>query len=494
VRGRKVFAGFLVGVLILQAAWLAAMPAFRGPDEFDHVFRAEGVSHGAFMPVDSISHDEARGPMTPARRSVIDAASAVCSSYTYTNYYDCHVYGDDKGDWGRVGSGAGAYNPAYYVVVGNIARFFDGVTVDYVIRAATAAICALLLAWAATLWVGIGRSRWRILAFMTALTPVLLYSTTIAAPNGVSCAAAVLLWVAGLALLNGDPDRSVPGAAIAAVVAAVVMCNTHTTGPLWLLLIVIAWLLLKPRDMLRILRDRRYWGMIAAIVAGAVASSAWTIASGANLPNASVSITSGPPEIGTLARYELLWLLQTIAAFPLRNEVAPPVVYALWLIGFIALLVKVVRGRGTGLVAVVWIVIAAIATQTILTYVGYRTEGYAWQGRYGLPLTVGLALIPGFVDIGRRTLYEPLYHCAILGIILATGLSVWHVANHERNFVLRPWTDYVSGGPIAAGVVAILGVAVMTWSLSHDYRAHDPQPDPRSAQPQDAPRSTKIVR
>lgn len=472
---RKAFAGFLIGVLVLQAAWIAAMPAFRGPDEFDHVFRAEGVSHGAFLPGDSISPDLARGTMTPVRQSVIDAASEVCASYKYTRYYDCHAYGQADGEWRTIGSGAGLYNPTYYAVVGNIARFFEGTTVNYVIRALTAAMCALLLAWAAALWRGLGRSRWRTLAFMTALTPVMLFSTTIAAPNGVSYAAAVLLWVGGLVVLDGAGERRPGNAAAAATVGAVTMCNTHTTGPLWLLLIAVAWLLLKPQDLMRTLHDRRYWAMLAIIGLGAAASAAWTISSGANLPTESGTITSRP-EIGALAVNEVAWLLQTIAAFPLRNEMAPPAVYVLWLVGFVLLLVRVARGRGKALAAVLWIVASVIAAQTILTYVSFASAGYAWQGRYGLPLTVGLALIPGLAGNGRGKPYGPLYHCAILAILIATGLSVWHVGHNERLFFQRPWTDYVTGGPVAAGLVAALGAALMTWAMSHRDQSHDSPP------------------
>ena len=475
MKDRKVFAGFFIGVLMIQAAWIAAMPAFRGPDEFDHVFRAEGVSHGAFLPGESISHD-ARGTMTPVRRSVIDAASKVCASYKYTQYYECNAYGEFEGDWGTVSSGAGRYNPTYYAVVGNVARLFDGVAVNYVIRALTAVICALLLAWAAALWTGLGRSRWRTLALMTALTPVLLFSTTIAAPNGVSYAAAILLWVAGLVVLNA-PGR--PGQALIAVtVAAVVMCNTHTTGPLWLVLLVIAWLLLKPRAMLRIARDPRYWSAIAVIGLGAAASLVWTLVSGANLPNETGSISSSP-EIGPLVVNEVTWLLQSIAAFPLRNEMAPSAVYVLWLVGFVFLLMHGVRAGGRILIAVLWVALAGIVAQTVLTYVGFKTDGYAWQGRYGLPLAVGLALIPGFADTRRGEPYKPLYHCAILAVLVATGLSVWKVGRNEGAFFQRPWTDYVSGGPIAAGMLAALGAALMAWSLARPDRA----PVPESTEP-----------
>jgi hypothetical protein len=271
--------------------------------------------------------------------------------------------------------------------------------------------------------------------------------------------------VAGLRILDAVDGSRPRSAAVAATVGAVVMCNTHTTGPLWLLLIAVAWFLLKPKATLSVLGDRRYWGMIAVIGVGAAASAWWTLSSGANLPSGSGSVAGGP-EIGPLAQNELAWLLQTIAVFPLRNEMAPPAVYVLWLIAFVYLMVHTARGRGRGLVTVVGIAVGVLAVQTILTYVGFKTDGYAWQGRYGLPLAVGLALIPGFTDTGRRKPYVALYHCALLGIFFASGLSVWHVAHSERAFVQRPWTDYVAAGPLIAGLVAALGAALMAWALT----------------------------
>ena len=36
----------VVGALLTQAAWLLSVPAFRGVDEFDHVYRAAAVARG----------------------------------------------------------------------------------------------------------------------------------------------------------------------------------------------------------------------------------------------------------------------------------------------------------------------------------------------------------------------------------------------------------------------------------------------------------------
>ena len=173
---------------------------------------------------------------------------------------------------------------------------------------------------------------------------------------------------------------------------------------------------------------------------------------------------------------------------------APTPVYFLWLIGFTLLLVCAFQGRGRPLFVMVWVAFALIATQTILTYVGFKTDGYAWQGRYGLPLSVGLALLPGYSAAGRKRPFGPLYLSAILGILIATGLSVWHVAHNERLFFQRPWSDYFPGGPTTVGVVAALGAAVMVWALSDHGQRTDEQAISAQLEPADAHRHERVVR
>lgn len=465
---RKTFAMFFAGVFLVQLAWIAAMPAFRGPDEFDHVFRAEGVAHGAIAAGESIV--TGRGTLTPVRPSVVAAASEVCESYRYTAYHNCRPYRYNEDGTVRVASGAGAYNPAYYAVVGPVGRLAEGVAVNYVIRVTTAVLCAALLAWAAVYWVMLGRSRWRTLAFAVALTPVFLFSTAIAAPNGVSYAAALLLWTSGFAVLERSPGDRPAGSVWGVVVGAIVMCNTHTTGPLWLLLIVLTWVFLNPRAVGVALRDRQNWLPAGLVAAGALASAMWTLSSGANLPNPSGLIT-GSPQLGELFLQEIAWLLQTIAAFPLRNEMAPAAVYILWLVAFVMLLVLGFRSGRHVRGVLIWLVVATITVQTVLTYIGYRTDGYAWQGRYGLPFTVALALIPSLRSGPVPQALVPLYHCAVGALPLATAMAVWQVGHEERSFLQRPWTDYVAGGPVWAGLTAAVGTVVLIVALGYGNRA-----------------------
>jgi hypothetical protein len=70
----------LVGVMLLQSAWILAVPPFRGSDEFDHAFRAAGVATGQWHLSEQASNGRgaarpgSRGPGPCRLRAVLIAA------------------------------------------------------------------------------------------------------------------------------------------------------------------------------------------------------------------------------------------------------------------------------------------------------------------------------------------------------------------------------------------------------------------------------------
>ena len=107
-----------------------------------------------------------------------------------------------------VASGAGRYNPLFYAVVGTAALPFDGYAALYVMRIATALCCAALRR---------GSRRWSLLDLgaepvavprpRRGLHPGALYSTAIVAPNGVEMMAALALWMSLIGLLRALPTH-----------------------------------------------------------------------------------------------------------------------------------------------------------------------------------------------------------------------------------------------------------------------------------------------
>ena len=84
----------------------------------------------------------------------------------------------------RIASAAATYNPTWYMVVGSAGLPFDGQNAAVAMRLCAALLCDLLIAVALWLLVTRTASRWASIGVAVACTPVLVYSTVNAAPNG----------------------------------------------------------------------------------------------------------------------------------------------------------------------------------------------------------------------------------------------------------------------------------------------------------------------
>ena len=121
--------------------------------------------------------------MVRAPDDIVAAAQPECERLPYTEPEDCE--GTPNGDGTTsIASGAGRYNPLFYALVGYPSRLFEGVGALYVMRTVAAGLCLLFLAMA----VGCMRT-WRgspvaPVATVAALTPMVFFTTTLAAPNG----------------------------------------------------------------------------------------------------------------------------------------------------------------------------------------------------------------------------------------------------------------------------------------------------------------------
>ncbi len=343
-------------------------------------------------------------------------------------------------------------------------------------RLVTAVLAALLLAWASVVTAGWARNRWPLVCLGLATTPVLLYSSAIASPNGVGYAAAALLWAAGLGLVVA-PVR--PRFA-ALVTAAVVMVATHTTGVMWLALVMGVLAVLQPmsswRDLLHAQR-RRSGAALAVITLSVTACLAWILLAGTNALNP-VDEAIPPLQVTSVLRSLMLWSFQTIAAFPLRDQPAPLPVYALWLVPFVAVMVMAWRRASRrmqlalGMLLTLW-----VAVPVALTVVSYASEGFAWQGRYALPLALGFpALAALALNRGRGIPTLPA-GLAFTTYAVAHTVSVAFVAGRYGTTPAAPTlaTGLPGGFALATTLVLLGGLLPL---LLVPGRAMHQQPDP----------------
>lgn len=415
----RAFSAALVGSLLLQAAWILVVPPFRGLDEHDHAFKAAAVARGDWR-WDHESSPLGWGEMLVVPRGLVMAAGPECSDLPYTTADNCEPGVDQGHGLVRVASSAARYNPAFYAAVGLPSLAFDGVASLYAMRAAAALLCALLVAGAAVLVRQWSTSSWPAVAMLLTTTPIFTYSTSVVAPNGVELAGALLLWTALVGYVR-DRDHVFPPRVMLsfAVLGALPLATVRALGPLWLALIVITACALR-WELMRLLLGTRGGRVASGIVAVASAAGAgWTVVAGTNSPESAAG-DFGQPTLPELAGNAVLWVFQSIAAFPARNELAPLPLYAIalvawWLLGALAFRVADRRLR----IVSFGVLVVALVVPIAITLATFDALGSAWQGRYSYPYAMGIVLLCGLA-LDRVTARPSVLPLPVAGAVMVT--------------------------------------------------------------------------
>lgn len=475
-----------LGSLLLQLAWVAAVPPFTGMDEFDHAYRAVSVADGHWHSQHQATGYVGRGDLVRVPGSLAVAAKPVCDSYTHISERDCSPVDHFTDGTVTIASGAARYNPVLYWALGTVARPFEGATALYAMRVASALGCSLLMglaAWCLGLW---ARTAWPVTALVVSLTPVALYGASTPAPNGPEMFAALVVWAALLGLRYVDPDdpRS-RTLVLVSLPAAVVLGGVRSLGPLWLCLV-----LASVAGLVGLRRCRRHLHALGwiAVLAGAVllvataASAWWTRAAGANaLAAEQDKHLSGPWSHS--AGLVPFWFLQSIAAFPDKTDAGPGAVYAIGaglILGMLGLGFS--RARGALRLHIVLVPVLAVAVPCTLSALTYARLGPVWQGRYALPFALGVLLVASLALDETRT---RLPAGALLPLLVALGVEqamgpVSVLVDQRRTSPLAGSSAWLGGSVGVILPLVLLGV--LAWVVAVATSAPHPS-DTRTGAP-----------
>lgn len=244
-----------------------------------------------------------------------------------------------------------------------------------------------------------------------------------------------------------------------ATIGAVALVTTHGTGPMLAFLIFALVFVIRPARIWRgiLVADRRLW--LAAAVTVLVVSLTCVAWIGYAHPAAIGEPTDPPPTVGDYLIFQVLWLFEAIAVFPTVTEYPTPLVYALWglpLLCVLGLLFRTARGRL--LLAVLTSLVLLVAIPTAFTAATYADTGLAWQGRYSLPLWVGLTSVAAFIASSRHERLPTLVPVIYAMAAAAVAVSVVEVGLREERGVLDPPAAHIPGGFVLVGALALGGV------------------------------------
>jgi hypothetical protein len=407
----RVFWLAFAGYFLLAGAWALALPVNGTYDEKQHIVRAYAVASGQW-----ISHgrtvDASGWPATAftAPRSLLPTTETVDCTWDPDHKplrppASCQVPVTDRTE-GTMPSIAGRYHPVYYLPVGLPLLISPDSTGVLWARLVSALLSALLFAVAAAIAARLG-SRPLMLGLVLVATPTAVNLAGAVNPNGLEISAGALLFVALLALLRSPTV----GTSVAAGAAGALLITVRQLGPVLFALVLAACLTVHGwRHWRRAARDRIFAGIVGA---GLVAAVAWLVAARTTeiQPLTERQLDLGPGGIlGEIAteRGEF-YVRQIVAQFGYGETLVSSAMIGAWYLLVAALVVPVLWLGGRRLRLVV-IGIGATCAVFLVGLELYFVPIHGWfsQGRYAMPLGVGVVLVaaayaePLSARLGRR--------------------------------------------------------------------------------------------
>lgn len=485
-QARSIVALGLLTFAIL-AAWSLTMPLMSSPDEPSHAIKAAAVVRGEWSGRLGDAPSDGSAPGAPTWVSVPADIAALthlpdCYQFEEKEAADCApgVPGRDGGTV-EAPTYAGQYPPLYYALVGWPSLVLQGAGGVYAMRLVSAGISAFFLVWAARRVIEIAprRGGWGV---AVAVTPMCLFIGATVNPNGLEITSALSFWAACLALARGGGDTELPRRVwyVHAAVAGAVLVNVRTSGPIWAALCVaVALVVARPGRLRLLLRRRAAIGLVLTAVAAGVTAVAWLHQHSEVVTTSSLFPEYSQPRLvaAVMLIAQSAFLAQMVGNFGWLDTPAPfPTLVAWAASASVLLLVALVSRHSRRLHAgVALLAISIVVVPIALTIPTAEAAGIIWQGRYTLPLAVGLPLLVAIVLPSRvNELGAVLDRLAVVSyVLLALGhvfAFYWAVRRYAEGadgqwVTLHPeWNPPLGFAP-AVVLYAVLFGLLCAWAL-----------------------------
>jgi hypothetical protein len=456
---------------VVAAVWALATPFYAGPDEPEHAVRAASLARGQVLgrPVEG-GPDYHREVDVPGAYATHNSGCFVFDSGIPAS---CQIT-DDAAPVVAYRTSAGRYPPLYYALVGWISVFFTTSKGVFAMRLVTGVLAAAFVASASVTASRLAARRFAGLGLAVALTPMTYFIFGTVNPSALEIAAAISLWLAGYGLLHDSAagvDRGLVRRATAAG-AALALCRG--LGPVWLGLIAVALLATAELPALRTLvRSRAAQVGAGLVVLATLLQVAWLVIikpldiTGWTEPVDGPFLTLFRRALG--GTYER-GVLPMIGVYDWLSTFPPMATFVLWfgLVGLLVFVAWSVADRRTAPPVAAVLVVAVLLPPALEAFEAPKVGFFGWQGRYTLPLAVGIPLLAasGAGDRARR-LFANTRLYGVAGVFVVGGQVAGLWAALRRNSVgvngsMAFWTAPAWSPPVPA----LLLLAVFAGALA----------------------------
>lgn len=470
----------------LGTVWAMATPLFAAPDEPAHAVRAAATWTGDFSGTSYKVDGGAAGQVTVKDYEVpspYDLATPIagCNAFETHIPAGCGPPFVPTGETETAMSTAGFYPPLFYVMVGWPAAVTEGARSMYLMRLTHVAACAALVGvgvWA----VARRRGSVALTGVLLSVTPMVAFLAATVNSSGIEIAAAIGLWGTLVALL--DPPRhgrSRWGEAAAVLTTGLVLCFSRTFSPGYAAVICGVAILSAPGVGPRsLLRHREALVALGSLAVGAVVATALIATSGQfDTPATSGTRLGGNETALSIGLgFQEQSFRQMIAVFGWLDTGTAQLAYYLWLVAVGTLLVGcVVVGTWRRLIGAGLALLSAVVLPIAANWGQATTAGFVWQGRYSLPLAVGVPILAAVAWDGSRSIgaAERRRTAICIGVLAAVGQTYalyWSLrrtgvglAGDLIFFSEERWAPPYLGNLGSLLIVAAIG-AVTVWLLA----------------------------
>lgn len=490
---RATFVVALLGFVLTGSAWALGMPAFSGPDEPAHAYRAIAVTSGQLRgptidrveqrPDGSVFRDPATQVVVPAEFQAL-ADETECFAFDPETSAGCQGPVIPDRDPIAVGTQFGRYPPLYYALVGWPGHALSATPAIHAMRLISVLLCAVPLGLAAGLLAG--RSL-RLLGLGLAATPTLVFLAGTVNPSGPEISLAILLWVLA-DRLGRQGVRTPPGVVLGTAAVAVLLAAMRPVSPAFVVAIAVATAVRHGRPGLwrDLWRRTHVRAAVGITVLGVGLSAAWLLLAdpfGALIGTSMPGLSTPRAAWHSLSRTPHR-IIEMVGVFGWLDTYAHVPVYVVWLAaiaGIVSMAAALGRWRDRAALALVLlgVLFMPVASEALQA----PALGFIWQGRYTLPLAVGVPLVAAEVGGARldvRHARRTDLATALLWIVLALAHLLAFAAAMRRHLDGLPaplfgWVDGVGATPVLPAPVllatAVLGLGLATTGVLRTRRS-----------------------
>ncbi|HVC14486.1 MAG TPA: DUF2142 domain-containing protein [Acidimicrobiales bacterium] len=379
-------------------AWSLATPLYASPDEPTQVAHAAAAVRGQLVGTTITSDANALTAVSVPRIFATGWLTARCYAFRPTVPASCSPSIPAPTETVRTTTYVGRYPPLYYLIVGLPSLAVVSTTGIYLMRLTSALLNALLIS-VALLVVALWSDRKLLfLGVAVAATPTAWFFGGMVNPSGFAICAAVCLWTSGLVLVLEHADRPPPALVAVVAGATALLLLARPISPLWAAITYAALGLLGGRRAVAGVWRSRAARLAALPLLGCAAFALWWVDTKHSFDLTAVAPAPASESdlhvLGMAAGHTWGWLQQMVGVFGWLDTPSPLLTYGVWFAVVAAFALLAVVRTGARRAAVLLLLVAAVfAVPIALTYAEARRLGMNGQGRYWLPLAVGVPLV-----------------------------------------------------------------------------------------------------